>query len=90
MSTDAQNLLASFDALPADEKQVVAAAIAAKCAGSDVQRAGDSATSSDEAAEPRLTGQAWAVEFQKWARSHDNYNPNVDTSRESIYEGRGL
>lgn len=31
----------------------------------------------------------WVREFRKWARSHKTRSPNLDDSRETIYEGRG-
>lgn len=35
-----------------------------------------------------LPPEEWIREFTAWARSHRPRNPNVDDSRESIYEGR--
>lgn len=100
MSTDALNLLASFAALPSADQQAVAAEIArlAVPSGNDAsadvntdQRQGAvvdpsaiEETSSDDG--ELLPYDQWIVELRKWGRSHTIHNPNLDVSRESIYD----
>ncbi len=99
MSTDAMSLLTSFAALPSADQQAVAAAIVRLAAPSgnkstaDVnagQLQGESIEGSDLAEtnndDELLPYDQWIVELRKWGRSHTIHNPNLDVSRESIYD----
>lgn len=37
---------------------------------------------------PSETAEAWAQRFERWISRQTSHNPNVDDSRESIYEDR--
>ena len=87
MSTEAKNLLASFDALPPQEQSSVIAELQRRaaqakgepCAGGQPAEGGDNLLPPDE----------WLAAFRQWARKDRRHNPNVDDSRESIYADRG-
>ena len=87
MSTDAENLLASIDALPLEVQREVEVEILDRIAkrGSAaemVSRCGiDTKT---------LPPDEWVASLRAWVSGRTVRNLDVDTSRESIYEGRGL
>jgi hypothetical protein len=88
MSTDASIVLSNFASLPFADQQIVAAEIARLAGG---LRSNESTEISvDQPVEPEVDGllpyEQWIVEFRKWGRSHTKHNPNVDASRDSIYD----
>lgn len=82
MSTEAQNLLANYQALPPADQQFVAAAIN--------RQADDSIADEDLSPGEQLATEELIKRFHAWAYSHPAIrNPNLDDSREAMYEGCG-
>ncbi|WP_442484942.1 hypothetical protein [Aeoliella sp. SH292] len=82
MSTEAQNLIANFQALPLAEQQYVAEAI--------IRQSHDSVADEDLTTGEPLTSEELIKRFHAWAYSHPAIrNPNLDDSREAMYEGCG-
>jgi len=99
MSTDSQNILSNFNALPEFEQREVAAEILRRASQWDngpltdkqlAQGADELFVELDQRGEgDLLPPDEWIAEFHRWTRSHTIHNPNLDVSRESIYDGRG-
>ncbi len=100
MSADALSLLSSFDALPAGEQCQFAAQVIRRIAsaeppplsGDDLAQAADELLVAMERSEEGnlLPYEEWAKKFREFTRSQPLIrNPNLDDSRESIYEGCG-
>lgn len=98
MSTNAQSLIASFDSLSPDEQREVAAEIVRRAPQPEAHpvESGESAApcpvapSAEEEETDILPPDEWVKRFRAWARSHPSIrNPNLDDSREAMYEGCG-
>lgn len=86
MSAESQHILASFEALPLADQQFVAAEIAERISNATRSEpvgvdGGDDETLSEQEIEARL------ARLHEWISKQKPRNPNLDDSRESIYEG---
>ena len=102
MSAELQNILTAVASLSPTEQEFVVRELlrrnttAAPTATSADEPNGVVPPASEVAAKPNgkrrkkkdrlLPYEEWIVEFHKWTRSPKKGNPNVDVSRESIYD----
>ncbi len=62
------------------------AAVAAVAAVVEQLRATHAPPAGDPAHRPNQTAEEWAADFRAWCDSRPSRNPNVDDSRESMYD----
>ena len=92
MSTEAQAFIESFRALPqATQREVeveILNSVAKRNLGNQQHAEENPQVSEGVEKANSLEAEQWVRSFRAWADSHKLRNPNVDCSRESIYEGR--
>ena len=87
MSTESQNLLANFVALPRADRLWVADEITRLVAIEEM--GSEKPGSEDKTPAYKLDAHEWKQRFHAWADKQRLRNALVDDSRESIYEGCG-
>jgi hypothetical protein len=88
MSIESQNLLANFDSLPAADQRWVAAEIARRV-DATAEAGGEELGGKNRTPAYKLGTEEWIKRFHAWASRQKLRNPNLDDSREAMYEGCG-